>query len=107
MIINNKILRTFKMHLQIPLFYNSILLFILFHYLTYIIYKYLKMNIFYITRKTTLYFFLSIFLKIISYEVHPYNTYTKDSLHCEIFRSVLGQRSAKYKGSICCETLKN
>jgi len=31
---------------------------------------------------------------------HPYNTRTKDSLHYEIYRSTLGQRSIRYKGSL-------
>ena len=31
---------------------------------------------------------------------HPYNTHTKDSLHYEIYRSTLGQRSIRYKGSL-------
>jgi len=30
---------------------------------------------------------------------HPYNTRTEDSLHYEIYRRTLGQRSIRYKGS--------
>ena len=36
---------------------------------------------------------------------HPYNTRTKDSLHYEIYRSTLGQRSIRYKGSLLRNSL--
>ena len=35
----------------------------------------------------------------------PYNTRTKDSLHYEIYRSTLGQRSIRYKGSLLWNSL--
>jgi len=38
---------------------------------------------------------------------HPYNTSTKDSLHYEIYRSTLGQRSIRYKGSLLWNSLSD
>ena len=38
---------------------------------------------------------------------HPYNTRTKDSLHYVIYRSTLGQRSIRYKGSLLWNSLSD
>jgi len=38
---------------------------------------------------------------------HPYNTRTKDSLHYEIYRSTLRQRSIRYKGSLLWNSLSD
>jgi len=38
---------------------------------------------------------------------HPYNTRTKDSLHYEIYRSTLGQRSIRYEGSLLWNSLSD
>ena len=38
---------------------------------------------------------------------HPYNTRTEDSLYYEIYRSTLGQRSIRYKGSLLWNSLSD
>jgi len=77
------------------------LLFIFFHYLTYIIYKSkIWTHVLCIIRKKLPCIYLAILPKIICFTHTISVTRTKDSLHYEIYRSSMGQRSIKYKGSM-------